>query len=253
MSGSGRTVISGASGPDPTATLAITTNGFPILDGGRTLDNEGTTTLSGSGNYLSSGGGTVIENSGTFEINSDADLLYSGTSPRTRFENESSGVLKKSLGGTTSEIQAFVDNDGSVEVASGTLDLPFGTDPNTPDTSAGDFVAALGATLRFVGSHRLSWRHARHRHLGRLHPERGRQLHDPQMRGCQLPQRRVHHSPAYEPRAGPGLSGPLQCHKRHPRLRRQPDGRRQPHPDREPEISGLRRDHYALRTAHQDC
>ena len=152
MTGTGRTLISGASGSEPAATLSIVGSSDKALRQGRVLENAGTITL--SGNYVASGEGAVIENSGIFDIKGDGDIHYNYGGTKTRFEN--TGTLRKSSGTASTDISTSLDNDGSVEVSSGTLDLPGGSDPGTSESSSGDFLAGSGATLRFSGEHRLS-------------------------------------------------------------------------------------------------
>ncbi len=154
MTGSGRTVISGASETEPAVTLQVSGNGGKSLHGGRVLENRGnvafTTTAS-----MSSGTGAVIENSGVFDVRTDADVFYNFGGTKTRFEN--TGVLKKTGGTASTDMHASVDNDGSVEVTSGTLNLSGGTnDADNSDNSTGDFDVATGAVIQFSGTHRLS-------------------------------------------------------------------------------------------------
>ena len=67
--------------------------------------------------------------------------------PRAHFEN--TGTLKKTLRDGHHRIATSLDNDGSVEVGSGTLALTGGRDPGASDSSSGDLAAASGTTLRF--------------------------------------------------------------------------------------------------------
>ena len=152
MTGTGRTLISGGGLLEPAATLTIAGSSDKALLGGRVFENAGTTTFSGT--HISSGTGAVIENSGTFDIRGDGDIHYNSGGTKTRFEN--TGTLKKTSGTASTDISTSLDNDGSVEVSSGTLDLPGGSDPGSSESSSGDFLAGEGATLRFSGSHRLS-------------------------------------------------------------------------------------------------
>ncbi len=82
---------------------------------GRTLNNTGAGTMTGTGplNVIANG---VLENSGTFDIQSDADFLVGGlTGPRTI---NNTGTFSKSAG-TDSTIAPDFNTSGTVSVASG--------------------------------------------------------------------------------------------------------------------------------------
>ena len=112
------------------------------LYGGGTLTNNGTVNLTTSGSRYVSGGTTIINNglftmpaagyfylydtsifnntsNGTFDIQSDAILSYSGT--LHNFTN--AGLLKKSTTSGSAQIQCILTNTGNISVESGTLSL----------------------------------------------------------------------------------------------------------------------------------
>ena len=141
MSGTGSTVADGG--------LAITvpsTNALNLIN--RTLSNAAAATLSGSF-FLEVGNNAVIDNlgSGTFDVQ-DAAGIRTGvfiSGPAT-FLNQ--GILTKSTGaGTTTIINTGLNNDGTLSVLAGTLDLNGGGTDTGPDT----FSVAAAATLGFDG------------------------------------------------------------------------------------------------------
>ncbi len=91
-----------------------------IASGGR-LTNNGAETGTWSEGVFRLFGGTFV-NAADFEIRTDADVAVLGQSPN-RFENLAGATIVKT--GTTGEqtINAEFDNDGTVVVQSGTLDL----------------------------------------------------------------------------------------------------------------------------------
>lgn len=157
MTGPGTTRISPASGGPQPGALSIQGTATKTISGGRTLDNQGTAIWTGASD-ISSGQGAVIDNSGTFDIQNDQTLAYNQGGNRTQFNNSSTGTLTKSAGAGTADLQAAVDNDGTVTSTSGNLLLSAGTTFNddVADLSTGDFLATVGDTLSFSGTtHRL--------------------------------------------------------------------------------------------------
>ena len=85
--------------------------------------NNGTATLTGSGNISHLGGTNAYvtftnTSTGVFDIQSDAGFVYSNAGTRLL---SNAGLLKKSASTGTSSISWNVDNAGTVEVDSGTL------------------------------------------------------------------------------------------------------------------------------------
>jgi hypothetical protein len=116
MGGSGATTALGG--------LQITAN-FQYL--GRVLNNAAMATLSGSG-YLyfgpSASEAGVLNNlaGATFDVNSDASLNYYYDNADHAFNNY--GTIKKSAGSGTTTIGIPLNNLGTVEARSGTLNVP---------------------------------------------------------------------------------------------------------------------------------
>lgn len=113
---------------------------------GRTLTVHGTTTYLGD---LRAQDGAVINNHGTFDIQNDEDLTFTGGAAPT-FNNF--GTLMKSGGTAESEIELDFNNAGTVSVASGMLTL--GESSNSA-SGEGVFTALAPGTLRLRGSHTL--------------------------------------------------------------------------------------------------
>jgi hypothetical protein len=122
--------------------LVISGNSGMTLSG-VTLNNAGAATWSGTGSpaNISGNNGAVFNNlaGATFEIQGDATFGGGGT----RFNN--AGIFLKSMGSDATTINSSFDNTGTLEIASGTLDLAGG------GTGRGSFTADAGTTLRFGG------------------------------------------------------------------------------------------------------
>jgi uncharacterized repeat protein (TIGR01451 family) len=116
----------------------------------RTIANSGTTTWSGTGS-INSGLSAVFNNlsGGTFAIQNDASLFYNLGGTQTVLNNSASVV--KSIGTGTTAVGWVVNNNGTIDVQTGTLKLSGG------GTSSGTYNAGSGATLNFGGgTHTLS-------------------------------------------------------------------------------------------------
>jgi phage baseplate assembly protein gpV len=135
MSGSGQTNANGG--------IAMSGNNDKGLDG-RTLNNAGTATMTGNGNVVLTNYGAFNNlATGTVALQSDAAFrTYSiFTTPGT-FNN--AGMFVKSAGNGVSYMsQCPFNNTGTVEVASGTLDLAGG------GVSSGAFLTDAGSILEF--------------------------------------------------------------------------------------------------------
>ncbi|HND56817.1 MAG TPA: hypothetical protein PLV92_30570, partial [Pirellulaceae bacterium] len=140
------------------ATLRNLAGGVFTLSGGNarrienagTLANEGTVVWTDNGGLQGFNGG-VIQNreTGLFDIQNDQAAVYICCSANSTFSNR--GTLRKSSGGGTTRIEWAVDNSGTIDVASGTLDMAGG------GVSTGAFTIQSNATLGFAGgSHSLS-------------------------------------------------------------------------------------------------
>ena len=90
----------------------------------RTLRNEGTATVTGTGSIFAGTGARIVNAPGaTFDLQADSSI-FAGLAPAARFEN--AGTLVKSGGAATSTIAIELDNDGVVQAGSGTLALSGG-------------------------------------------------------------------------------------------------------------------------------
>jgi hypothetical protein len=137
MSGSGHTAANGG--------ITLSGNNGRALDG-RTLDNSGTATWTGTGNISTSNNAVWNNLSGSvFDAQGDATF---GNGSAT-FNN--AGTLQKSAGTGTTTINVFLNNTGTVDVASGTLSLPAG------GSNSSSYTVETGATLTLGGgSHGLN-------------------------------------------------------------------------------------------------
>jgi hypothetical protein len=107
MTGAGKTLISAANDSSPAAaTLSITGSSSKVLNGGRVLENAGTTTFSGA--FIDSGTGAVIENSGTFDIRGDGGIRYNFGGTKTRQATIGSGALTGLTPPSTSMVRARI-------------------------------------------------------------------------------------------------------------------------------------------------
>jgi hypothetical protein len=141
MGGSGQTTTNGS--------LAITANNSSEL-AGRTLNINGSTTLTGTSNWRANNG-AVINNTGVFDVQSDATFLHAsatGVNGAIPTFNNTSTLLKS--GGTGVTDLGFVFNNSSaVQVNAGTLSL------NAGGASTGSLTTA--GTLAFGGgTHNIS-------------------------------------------------------------------------------------------------
>ena len=97
--------------------MAISGSAIKVLNQ-RTVNNGGTVTWTGSG-YLNSGAGAVFNNPAgrLFDVQNDSQIYGQVTI-------NNAGTFRKSAGPGTTYIGVALNNTGTVEVESGTLDLP---------------------------------------------------------------------------------------------------------------------------------
>ena len=106
----------------------ITANGGigarSIVGNGTVVDNQGMLVWSGLMNPLTLDGNARLHNAGTFDIRTDGVAVAPGGAGAPVFIN--TGLVVKSAGAGTASIQAGVgfDNQGTLDVRSGTLALP---------------------------------------------------------------------------------------------------------------------------------
>ena len=119
---------------------------------GTTLANFGTVTLSTGSNNLRLGSGASLQNKsgGLFDLQNDGTFLDIGGGFGS-FANELGAILRKSAGGGTSTFNIPMNNVGTVEVQSGTLNLT-NTVTQLPATTltGGTWKVFAGATLNIA-------------------------------------------------------------------------------------------------------
>jgi len=125
----------------PGAQLILSTDGSHALVGG-IVNNEGPATWQGLGNIVGYGGG-VFNNRGIFEVRSDSSATYCCSGEVATFHNLPGGTFRKvETTGRTVFSNFRFNNDGLVQVLSGTLVLDSGA-------SSGTFSNAPNASLEF--------------------------------------------------------------------------------------------------------
>ncbi len=155
LDGSGTVTITGAAtldGDTETGTGTTILDGATTLSGsltlgGRTMENKGTITWTGTGNIVlgTSGesGGTLVNEAGAiFNLQSDASsIAESGTDTLIN-----AGLLEKTTLAGTSTIQAALTSSGTVSVTDGNLDLAGSAG------LSGTIDIAVGARLLLTGT-----------------------------------------------------------------------------------------------------
>jgi RHS repeat-associated protein len=136
MSGTGTTTV-----PANGTLNLLDLSGGLFLDG-RTLVNAGIATWSGDFVFVANNGAT-IENLSTFTITGDGVFGEQNTAGAEPAFNNAGTLIKTGGSGVTGFFLCALNNSGSVQVQSGTLDLPHKGD------STGSFQVSAGATLRF--------------------------------------------------------------------------------------------------------
>jgi hypothetical protein len=124
---------------------ALTINGpdLKLLAGGYTLTTNGTVTWAGAG-PVRVDDGSVIANSGTWTLQGDQALTHALGTNGT-FSNAAAGVVTKAAGTGAASIATVFNNDGTVTVNSGALQL--GGD----GIDTGTFNLAAATALQFTG------------------------------------------------------------------------------------------------------
>jgi Bacterial Ig domain/Calx-beta domain/Lamin Tail Domain/RTX calcium-binding nonapeptide repeat (4 copies) len=126
----------------PGVTLNLTGGNVKDVHTNRLLRNEGTIVFGGTAN-IRMGGNGLIENPGLFDVQTDSDIGndFGGTS-----QIVNTGTFRKSVGAGVTDLGVPFDNDGTVQVETGTLRFNSGDGPNS---STGTFV--VPAALDFSG------------------------------------------------------------------------------------------------------
>ena len=133
-----------------TTTIAGTPGAQFIVEGGATLRLNGTTTWSGGTMLAGNTGSGTIENAGTLNVTGD---VIGGGIPAGLFHNMAGATLNRTTSAATATFATPFDNDGAVNVTSGTLALHGGS--GVGNTSAGSFTPSAGTTISFGGLHSL--------------------------------------------------------------------------------------------------
>jgi hypothetical protein len=107
---------------------------------GRRLNNDGPAMLTGPSSFLSVVAGGMIDNHNLFEIANNQGIFGTGV-----LNNRASSTLRRSTSSATVTIPLALNNDGTVDVESGTLNLTGG------GTDTGSFTGVPGTTLQFGG------------------------------------------------------------------------------------------------------
>ena len=112
----------------------------------RTINNSGTTTWSGTGN-INSGLGAVFNNlaGGIFDVKNDRSFSNNLGGAAPLFNN--TGSVQKTAGAGTATMNVSLQNDGMVDVDTGTLSITRG------GASTGTFEVASAATLKFTANY----------------------------------------------------------------------------------------------------
>ncbi|MFN8075684.1 MAG: hypothetical protein U0Q15_09715 [Kineosporiaceae bacterium] len=145
-----------ASGAAPVpGTTLIAPGGLLVVDGRgvnledrRTVDNQGTTLLTGANAYIAADYGTALRTSGTFQIGNDRGYYQGrqryGITTRSTFTN--TGTLLKSAGTGISVIDAAYSSTGTTTVRAGTLSVYGAVDGSSAVTAAKVSPAAAFGT-----------------------------------------------------------------------------------------------------------
>ncbi len=133
-------VVTGSGTVDANGGITYSGPAVKDLTGSRSLNTTGTTHWSGP---VRLGGTASIHNSGIWQSESDGSIsrLLAGV----RFENRPGATLRKTAGTGTTTVDVVFDNDGAVEVQSGTLSIAHG------GTGTGTFSGLAATTLDFGG------------------------------------------------------------------------------------------------------
>jgi Metallo-peptidase family M12B Reprolysin-like len=101
--------------------MTLSNSGNIFVQGGGTLVNNGWMRQTGLGNLYVNGAGTTLKNIGTFDLQTTGGMTFSSTSGT--FLNQ--GVYRKSGATGTSIVQTIFNNSGgTIDIQTGTLDLP---------------------------------------------------------------------------------------------------------------------------------
>ena len=144
-----------------TATLTI--SGSTVNFRSYTINNAGTTLWSGIGN-INTGIGARFNNTDLFDIKSNQSFAHNLGGAAPLFTNTTTGIFRKSAGTGTTTMNVSLQNDGLVDVDTGTLNITrAGTSTATFDVAAitvlrftTSYTANLGTTITGDGLTRLT-------------------------------------------------------------------------------------------------
>jgi len=128
--------------------IAFTGAGVKDVTSSRVVNTAGSTTWAVSSTIRVGGGGS-IRNTGTWDVQVSGSI--NALTGAALFTNASGGTFKKSAGGGLTTISVPFDNDGTLDVQNGTVNL------NGGGTGTGSFAGSPGAALEFgAGSYTLA-------------------------------------------------------------------------------------------------
>ncbi|MFN9673050.1 MAG: Calx-beta domain-containing protein [Microcystis sp.] len=137
QSGSGKTTLKGTTNISGTNAKSVDT---------RTIENQGTVTWTNGDIYLYNGENCNNTATGVFDIQGNNGFIYwSGNQPKLN----NAGTLKKTAGTGTTTISTQLNNTGTVQVQTGTLNLTGG------GSSSGNWNLSNGATLQLANNYTL--------------------------------------------------------------------------------------------------
>ncbi|WP_304439300.1 Calx-beta domain-containing protein, partial [Anabaena sp. 4-3] len=136
QSGTGTTIIQGTANLSGNAKFIDT----------RTIETQGTVTWTGGDIYGANGAIWNNTATGVFDIQSDRSF-YHWYGNQSQFNN--AGILKKTAGTGITYISTLFNNTGTVQVASGTLNVQSG------GTSTGNWTVNNGSILQFSNNYTL--------------------------------------------------------------------------------------------------
>ncbi|NCR71712.1 MAG: hypothetical protein GPI93_11170 [Microcystis aeruginosa LG13-12] len=135
--GSGKTTLKGTTNISGTNAKSVDT---------RTIENQGTVTWTNGDIYLYNGANWNNTATGVFDIQGNNGFIYwSGNQPKLN----NAGTLKKTAGTGTTTISTQLNNTGTVQVQTGTLNLTGG------GSSSGNWNLSNGATLQLANNYTL--------------------------------------------------------------------------------------------------
>ncbi len=163
LAGAGTFTVSGVAsvngletGAGTTILQGTSTISFLGLDGGRTLENQGTLTMSGNGEidlgvnpFGENLGGATFRNAagGVIDLQGVNHIGFVEELPVGDISFTNAGTLKKTVGAGPAFVNVALTNTGAIRVEAGALEF----DAGLTNSGAGTAHVASGATLRISG------------------------------------------------------------------------------------------------------